>query len=138
MMQPVPHTIHIRVRFVETDQMGIAHHGSYAAWLEMGRVEWLRGRGLSYRTMEEEGVSLAVSKLEIDYRAAVRFDDELAIETRLLEGRSRRFVFRYRVVLGDALVATGSSLHTPIDRTRKAVRMPDRWMRALTSHEAPG
>jgi acyl-CoA thioester hydrolase len=138
MMAAVPHTIHVRVRFAETDQMGIAHHGSYVPWLEMGRVEWLRGRGLSYRTMEEEGVSLAVSKLEIDYRAAVRFDDELTVETRLLEGRSRRFVFGYRVELGDALVATASSVHTPIDPRRRAVRMPERWMAALTGVEPPG
>ena len=126
-------TVRLRVRFAETDQMGIAHHGSYVPWLEMGRVEWLRERGLSYRDMEDEGVSLAVSSLEIAYRSAVRFDDELVVETRLVEGRSRRFTFGYRVAYAEAgrLVATATSIHTPIDADRRAIRLPEIWRDAL-------
>ena len=129
--------IRLRVRFAETDQMGIAHHGSYVPWLEMGRVEWLRERGLSYRDMEDEGVSLAVSALEIAYRSPVRFDDELAVETRLVEGRSRRFTFGYRVVLADSeqVVATGTSIHTPIDAQRRAIRLPEMWRHVLLTDE---
>lgn len=126
--------VKVRVRFAETDQMGIAHHGSYVVWLEMGRIEWLRDRGLSYRTMEDEGFSLAVSKLDIGYRSAVRFDDVLDIETTLREGRSRRFTFDYTVhdATTGLLVATGTSVHTPIDRHRHAVRLPEKWLGPLT------
>ena len=113
--------------------MGIAHHGSYVPWLEMGRVEWLRDRGISYRSMESDGVSLAVSALEIEYRAAVRFDDEVDVETRLTEARSRRFIFSYRVLrVEDAqVVATAVSVHTPVDGERRAIRMPGRWRSVL-------
>lgn len=115
--------------------MGIAHHGSYVDWLEMGRIEWLRDRGLSYRVMEEEGVSLAVSALQLSYRAAVRFDDELVIETSLTEGRRRRFEFAYRVTdaSNGELLATGTSSHTPIDRNRRAIQLPEKWLAALTT-----
>ncbi len=114
--------------------MGIAHHGSYVDWLEMGRIEWLRDRGLYYRVMEEEGISLAVSALELSYRSAVRFDDELLIATRLIEGRSRRFGFSYEVTnaANGELVTTGRSTHTPIDRARRAIRLPEKWLALLT------
>ena len=123
----------IRVRFAETDQMGIAHHSAYVVWCEAGRVEWLRQRGLSYRDMEDEGTSLAVSHVELDYRAAARFDDELAVATRLEEARSRRVAFRYRITrLSDgALVATARSEHVPTDTNGHAVRLPERWLEPL-------
>ena len=123
----------IRVRFAETDQMGVAHHSVYPVWCEASRVEWMRVRGLSYRELEDEGVSLAVSELSVQYRASVRFDDELLVETRLAEARSRRFRYAYRALRaeGGQLVATGSSLHVPTNREGRAIRMPDKWLRAL-------
>ena len=126
------HTM-LRVRFAETDQMGIAHHSAYVAWFEVGRVEWLRDQGLSYRVMEEEGVSLAVSALEIDYRAAVRFDDEIRVETELLEGRSRRFAFAYRIFVpaSGVVAARGKTIHTPVDADGRAIRLPPKWLDVL-------
>ncbi|MFO7544284.1 MAG: thioesterase family protein [Trueperaceae bacterium] len=123
----------IRVRFAETDQMGIAHHSAYVVWCEAGRVEWLRRRGLSYRAMEDEGTSLAVSHIGLDYRAAARFDDELVVETRLEEARSRRVAFSYRISRPSdgALVATGRSEHVPTDADGHAVRLPERWLAPL-------
>lgn len=123
----------LRVRFAETDQMGIAHHSAYLVWLEAGRVEWLRERGLSYRRLEEEGISLAVSGIEIGYRSASRFDDELEVETRLLEARSRRFRFSYRLTRpADAtLIATAVSVHVPTDRSGRAIRLPQNWLGEL-------
>src|SRR5690625_5733421 len=78
-------TTRLRVRFKETDQMGVVHHSEYPVWLEVARIEWLRDRGLSYRELEDSGISLAVSELEVTYRAAARFDDLLEVTTMLSE-----------------------------------------------------
>jgi acyl-CoA thioester hydrolase len=123
----------LRVRFAETDQMGIAHHSAYVVWMEAARVEWLRERGLSYRQLEEEGVSLAVSAIELSYRTAARFDDEIEIETHLVEARSRRFHFAYLLTRADdeALLATGASVHVPTDASGRALRLPEEWLRPL-------
>jgi len=123
----------VRARFAETDQMGVVHHSVYPVWFEAGRVEWMRGRGLSYREMEDQGLSLAVSRLEVVYRSAARFDDEIAIVSTLVDARSRRVAFDYRLhrLPGGELVATGRTEHVPTDRTGRAVRMPDRWLASL-------
>lgn len=123
----------LRVRFAETDQMGIAHHSSYVVWMEAARVEWLRERGMSYRQLEDEGVSLAVSAIEVAYRTAVRFDDEVEITTSLVEARSRRFRFDYRLSLpaAQAALASGVSVHVPTDRQGRAVRLPEAWLKRL-------
>jgi acyl-CoA thioester hydrolase len=123
--------LHLRVRFAETDQMGIAHHSAYVVWMEAARIEWLRERGMSYRQWEEEGVSLAVSGIELEYRTSAKFDDKLLIETKLVEAKSRRFRFEYLVRRDATLLAKGSSLHTPTDRTGRAIRLPEQWFKAL-------
>lgn len=113
--------------------MGIAHHSSYVVWMEAARVEWLRERGLSYRQLEDEGVSLAVSSLSLSYRSASRFDDELEIVTALKEARSRRFRFAYRLLrtVDGALIAIGETFHTPTDRSGRAIRLPGQWLERL-------
>lgn len=113
--------------------MGIAHHSAYVVWMEAGRVEWLRERGLSYRQLEDEGVSLAVSALEVEYRTAARFDDEIEVETRLLEARSRRFRFDYRLVRveDDTTLATAASVHVPTGDDGRAIRLPGHWLDRL-------
>lgn len=130
----------LRVRFAETDQMGVAHHSSYVAWLEVARVEWLRARGLSYRQLEEEGISLAVSALELTYRGAARFDDLLEVRARLTEARSRRFRYEYLVTRSPdgAVLATGATVHVPTDRSGRAVRLPDEWLAPLAGFVETG
>ncbi len=127
----------LRVRFAETDQMGIAHHSAYVVWMEAARVEWLRERGMSYREWENEGVSLAVSGIEINYRSSARFDDELVIETKLIEAKSRRFKFAYTIKCNDTKLAEAYSVHTPTDRTGKAIRLPEKWSRGLERYLEP-
>ena len=126
----------LRVRFAETDQMGIAHHSSYVLWLEAARVEWLRERGVSYVEMERSGVSLAVSGVNIKYRAAAYFDDEVEIETRLVEGKSRRFRYAYRLTRVDdgVLLAAAETTHTPVERSGRAVRLSKDWLEKLEPH----
>ena len=124
----------LRVRFAETDQMGVAHHAAYAVWLEAARVEWLRDLGLSYRDLEAEGVSLAVTGLDVRYRRALRFDDRLRIEVALEEARSRRLRFAYRIVRIEdgALAAEASTVHVPTDRFGTAMRLPSAWLDATS------
>jgi acyl-CoA thioester hydrolase len=128
----------LRVRFAETDQMGIAHHSAYVVWCEAARVEWLRECGMSYREMEDEGLSLAVSEVRLSYRLSLRFDDAFVVETALTEARSRRFRFAYRVLKDTGEVAaSGYSLHTPTSRDGRAVRLPERWLSALAPFVTP-
>lgn len=117
--------------------MGIAHHSAYVVWLEAARVEWLRERGLSYRAMEDSGVSLAVSGVELHYRASARFDDLLTVETVMTEAKSRRFKYVYRVLRGDTLLAVGATLHTPTDRQGRAIRLPEKWLAKLAAGLEP-
>lgn len=119
----------LRVRFAETDQLGVAHHSSYVIWLEAARIEWLRERGLSYRELEESGLSLMVSNLNVEYRQSTRFDDEIDLEVTLQELRSRQLVIGYR--LRRRLLATATTTHIAADRTGKAVRIPADWLAAM-------
>lgn len=121
-----------RVRFAETDQMGIAHHAAYVVWLEAARVEWMRERGLSYRELEASGISMAVRGLEVGYRAPARFDDLLRIECVLTEMKSRHAAFRYRIFgpSGERL-ADARTTHVPTDRRGRAVRLPPAWAEAF-------
>jgi acyl-CoA thioester hydrolase len=90
--------VRLRVRFGETDLMGIVHHGSYVGYLEVARIEWLRRRGISYAEWAARGLHLAVVELSLRYRAPLRFDEELEVETRLAELRAASIRFDYRVV----------------------------------------
>lgn len=123
----------LRARYAETDTMGVVHHAAYVVWLELGRVEWLRANNMSYRMVEAEGVSLAVSALDVQYRSSAVFDDELIIETRLLEAKSRLVKFHYRVrqASSERLVIEASTTHTPVNRDGLAIRLPSSWLARL-------
>ena len=96
------HEAPVRVRYAETDAAGIAHHAAYVAWLEVGRVDWLRAAGVSYRDIEAQGYSLPVVELHLCYVAPARFDDALLIRTGLADIRSRGVRFLYEVVTAEA------------------------------------
>ncbi len=89
----------VRVRYAETDQMGVVYHSNYLIWFEVGRVEFIRQLGLDYKRMElEEGCGIAVVDVHARYRVPARYDDELVIETRLLAARGPVIRFGYRIV----------------------------------------
>lgn len=90
-------TARLRVRYVETDQMGVVHHSAYLAWLEVGRTEYLRERGLSYRQMEAMGIRMPVLRAEVEYRRPALYDDVLAVTARLERASAVRFTFRYEI-----------------------------------------
>jgi acyl-CoA thioester hydrolase len=122
----------LRVRYAETDAAGIAHHSAFVAWLEMGRVEWMRAAGGSYRDLEAEGYSLPVTHLELRYVAPARFDDALVVRTGVAEMRSRTLRFVYEVVTAQPQprqLANGMTQHICL-RRGEVVRLPDR-LRAL-------
>lgn len=73
--------VEIRVRYSETDQMGVVYHGSYIPYFEIGRVEWLRNRGISYKVMEESGIALPIVSMSINYKKPARYDDVLNVKT---------------------------------------------------------
>ena len=124
----------LRVRFAETDQMGVAHHSAYIIWFEAARVEWLRARGLDYRRLEDAGISLAVSAVNVQYLKSSRFDDELFVDARLTELKSRRVRYHYVVLRSDEKIATGDTLHTPVNQYGHALRLPEGWLEALYPH----
>lgn len=128
----------LRVRFAETDQMGIAHHGAYVVWFEVARVEWLRQRGVSYRTMEANGTSMAVAQIGMTYRTAAYFDDELQVACRLTQLKSRYARFEYRVLRESTLVASGFTEHVPTNKDGRAIRLEEAWFTRLKDAvEAP-
>jgi acyl-CoA thioester hydrolase len=89
--------VEFRVRYAETDQMGVVYHANYLVWCEVGRTELIRSLGTSYADLEAEGVMLAVSDAVLRFHAAARYDDRIIVETSLEELRSRTITFSYRV-----------------------------------------
>jgi acyl-CoA thioester hydrolase len=123
----------VRVRYAETDKMGVAYYANYFVWFEVARTDLLRNQGWSYREMEQAGVSLPVIEAHCDYRRPARYDDELDVRT---EGRMLspvRMEFVYEVVhRGAALVtASGRTVHAALDAAGKPCRLPERVRRVF-------
>jgi acyl-CoA thioester hydrolase len=91
------HEINVRVRYSETDQMGVVYHGNYAQYFEMGRVEWLRNIGISYKWMEENGIMLPVVSLNMNYKKPARYDDLLIVKTIFKKQESVKIEFDYEI-----------------------------------------
>ncbi|HEY0157633.1 MAG TPA: thioesterase family protein [Thermoanaerobaculia bacterium] len=113
----------IRVRYKETDQMGIAHHSNYLVWFEIGRTDLCRETGFSYSDIEARGYILVVTEIGCRYRTSFRYDDEVVIRTKIAEWGSRGLKFAYELYGGEELRATGFTSHLWLDReTRRPVR----------------
>lgn len=106
----------VRVRYAETDQMGVVYHGNYAQYFEMGRVEWLRNMGVSYKWMEENGVMLPVVSLTMNYKKPARYDDLLTVKTILKSQTSVKIEFDYEIYnKKNELLTTGYSMLVFVD-----------------------
>lgn len=116
----------IRVRYGETDQMGVVYYGNYALYIEQGRTEWLRAIGISYKWMEDNGIMLPVIHFSIDYKASAYYDDWITVETRLSEMPNVKIQFEYNVFNEEnKLLATAKTVLVFIDKkTGKIVRAP--------------
>jgi acyl-CoA thioester hydrolase len=128
--------VRVRVRFGETDLMGVAHHSSYLSYMEVARIEWLRRRGITYASMAEHGVHLPVVELSLKYRAPARFDDEMDVEATLAEVGAVSVRFDYRIVrvADGALCADGMTrlacvdsrgLHRITDEIAEVLKRPE-------------
>jgi acyl-CoA thioester hydrolase len=116
-------THHIRVRYQETDQMGIVYHTNYANWMEWGRTELIREAGMPYHRIEEKGLRLPVLSLQIQYKLSAFYDDELTIYTRIRESSAYRVSFDYEIKRADSVLVTGSTEHVWINEQLKPVRL---------------
>ena len=121
----------LRVRYAETDQMGIVYYANYLVWMEVARVEWCRARGFHYRDMErEDGVMLVVAEAQCRYLAPALFDDEIIIETQVAEAGARliRFEYQMRNAATGQVLATGTTKHVVCSLSRKPTRLPDKYL----------
>jgi acyl-CoA thioester hydrolase len=122
-----PHGAPVRVRYAETDQMGFAYYGNYLSWFEVGRCEWLRGLGWSYRQLEErDAVMLPVIEAHCEYRQPARYDDDLEIRASGVLLSPVRVRFTYEVVreADQAVLAAGYTVHASTDLSGRPKRLP--------------
>ncbi|MCX6015003.1 MAG: thioesterase family protein [Chloroflexales bacterium] len=122
------HTSTLRVRYAETDAMGVVHHAAYVPWLEVGRVNLLRAAGCPYSDIEARGLLVVLSDLQVRYRSPARFDDEVVIETQLTTLKSRQIAFRYRALLAATatILVEGQTNHIVVLRaTMKPTVLPN-------------
>jgi acyl-CoA thioester hydrolase len=128
------HETRLRVRYAETDQMGVVYHSNHLIWFEVGRVEMMREMGFSYRDMErDDGRFIAVAEVKCRYRAPVYYDEEILIRTRLKNVRESVVVFSYELVRADdnALVAEGETTHIVTDAKMKVAALPEKYLTAF-------
>jgi acyl-CoA thioester hydrolase len=126
----------LRVRYKETDQMGIAHHANYIVWFEIGRTDLCRATGFPYDTIEARGFILVVTDIQCRYRIPYRYDSEVVIRTTVAEVASRSIRFAYELydTRGETLHANGTSSHLWLDeKTRRPVRADEDVKRAFVS-----
>lgn len=120
----------VRVRFAETDAMGVAHHSSYVAWLEEARVEYLRHLGHPYVEIRAGGHDFAVLELFAQYRRSARFEDVVTVHTRVGSVRGATFQMEYLLMIDDETCALAATVHGVVDPSGRAVRAPG-WLREL-------
>lgn len=120
------HVSEFRVRYAETDQMGVAYHAEYLVWCEVGRTDFIRALGLPYAELERRGTALAVAEASIRYHAPARYDDLIRVETQLSEVRSRAITFEYLIRNGETgtRLATARTLLVSLDPSGKPVALP--------------
>jgi|TARA_R110002051_G_scaffold13435_2_gene44847 acyl-CoA thioester hydrolase len=120
------HSTFVKVRYAETDQMGVVYHGNYAQYLELGRIDWLSQLGISYKWMEDNGVMLPVYNLSISYKKSATFDDQLRIVTELRQTPSVRIIFDYKIYnQNDDLLTVASTELIFIDKdSNRPIKCP--------------
>ncbi|MDU2064137.1 MAG: thioesterase family protein [Sporomusaceae bacterium] len=124
-----------KVRFVETDLMGVVHHSYYFNWFEMGRVEYLRQAGILLNDLLAQGIVFPITNVSCKYRASARFDDVVLIQTTLKEVSKVKMIFTYEIIkeAGHVLLATGETENVFTNEAGKIIRLPDLYYERLVA-----
>ena len=132
------HITKLRVRYGETDQMGYCYYGNYAAYFEVGRVEALRSLGMSYRSLEEEGIMLPVSRFEVDYMRPALYDDELSITTHIVQVKGPRLFFEYTIenAAGVVISKAKTTLVFVAKETMRPIAPPEHFVELISHYNA--
>jgi acyl-CoA thioester hydrolase len=128
-MQPATET-RLRVRYAETDQMGVVYYANHYIWMEVARVDYCKACGFNYRDMErEDGIYMAVAESTCRYRAPARFDDEIIVKTWIEQANPRTVTIQYemRLAEGDRLLATGHTRHVFVNCQMQKARLPEKY-----------
>jgi acyl-CoA thioester hydrolase len=136
-------TTSIRVRYAETDAMGIVHHAVYPIWMELGRSDFLRELGQSYAEWERQGVLMSVADLQVKFRAPARYDEQVQVRTQLLEVNRRKLTFVYTIYREGTRLAEGRTVHVVTGPDGRARTLPEDLLRFVRSRlpalaELPG
>jgi acyl-CoA thioester hydrolase len=116
--------VSVRVRYADTDRMGIVYHGTYPQYFEIGRSEFMREKGFTYRQFEEMGYHLVVTGIDIKYHNAATYDDLIFVRTSISDVKSRGLTFHYEIFKDDAIIVVGHTKHICVDGGKKPVRIP--------------
>jgi len=125
--------VEIRVRYAETDQMGVAYYANYLVWFEVGRSEFCRTKGFRYTDLEALGYKLVVSDVRCRYRNPARYDETVIVRTRLKEVNRRMVTFGYQILrnIGEEVIAEGVTRHVCVDSSGKTKSLPDTFLVCL-------
>jgi acyl-CoA thioester hydrolase len=127
----------VRVRYAETDQMGVVYHANYLIWFEVGRVELIRQMGLDYKSMEQDyGCGIAVVDASVRYKSPARYDEEITIRTRLAAFRGPVIRFEYTVLRAETILCEGATVHVVVDRAMKRASLPAPYASVFQQHLA--
>jgi acyl-CoA thioester hydrolase len=123
----------VRVRYAETDKMGVVYYANYFVWFEVARADLLRSLGWTYREMEEEGVALPVIEAYCEYKQPARYDDELDVKAKGSMVSQVRMQFEYEVIrrIDGTMAAVGHTVHAALDRAGRPCRLPERIRKAF-------
>ena len=128
------HETRLRVRYAETDQMGVVYYSNYFIWMELGRAEYFRERGLRYKDMEaDDGILLAVVDAHCRYLSPARYDEEIAVTTCVAMSNRRMVEFQYEIcdLLTSRRIAQGETKHIFLNRDMKPVKLPEKYLGAF-------
>ncbi len=134
------HDTKVRVRYAETDQMGVVYHANYLVWFEVGRVELMRAMGFEYKAMEtEDDCHIVVAEAHCRYEKPARYDEELRVRTRVTEWRNRIVKFSYEIfrVGDDVLLATGSTTHVVCGSNGRPKALPAKYRDVILHLDVP-
>lgn len=126
------HKTRIRVRYQETDKMGVVYYANYLVWFEVARTEYFKSFGLSYRDLENKEIYLMVASVMCQYKSPARYDDLVSIRSWIPEVKNSSLKFAYELSIGNRAIATGESVHVFTNKAGRPMRIPEEVTERLT------